>query len=543
MIVVEYDVELKLETIWGSPAKVLQILKSWILSQRWIGNIIGKHHELVVKDQFLLSDAPNHLIIGFLLELFTERKLQFNYFIPLEFSRKRMNSLEYPIILKCTNGPLFIGPAEIDNLFFELILKNFVKTNEFLTLNLNLIQFQEFSPEVANFNTLISKKSLGRGDTTNSLYETEWLNGSRLVFKISRILSPNPEVKMLKLLYKKGFHHIPQPLGSLSVKIADKSYPLVLILKYIEAAGDGGIIFWNDLNTQLKNWKISNALETKQLNNTLERLGQIVADLHYYSSQINDDLFKPEPIYKNDIKKWKNNMRKMLKFIQDHFKMEHFSDIGLQPLLQSFEKCFNRFLTNPHWQLLEGSLKIKIHQDLHLAQMLTTKSSDGISYFILDFEGDPLLSPEDKFQKDPIFRDLAGVFNAFHYITFNALRDIFHRKERLTAEKFASLYLGTIEPAINSSSFSNFGLKLIEFAKNWKKYNQNIFYRNYIKQLKKHDFDFQMNLDNIIHLQYLLNIFRAERFIKELHYETLFRRLNIFIPLVGFLDIFTKDGT
>jgi len=343
---------------------------------------------------------------------------------------------------------------------------------------------------------------------------------------------------MVKKLYLEGFHHVPQPLGRLTVKIGHQTYPLILVSEYINATGDGGIVFWNDINSQLDKWEISSEIKTINLLKTCEKLGQIVADLHYYSSKINDDFFKPESIHQNDINEYKKNLKNLIQPILNKLQIEPLIEKKLHPFLITLEKHMKRLLNHKNWQLLNGIMKIKIHQDLHLAQMLTIETIDGFSYVILDFEGDPLLTPEEKLQKDPTFRDLAAISNAFHYISYNALKKYFSGRSRLEDDKFFELYLKSITPLLNSSTPPISDLKVIEFAKKWKIFYQNSFISSYLSRLKEHKVSFQMNLDNLDIFKYHLKIFRLERFLKELRYEIYFRKHNIFVPLAGLFEIF-----
>src|SRR6266568_2210787 len=56
--------------------------------------------------------------------------------------------------------------------------------------------------------------------------------------------------------------------------------------------------------------------------------------------------------------------------------------------------------------------KIRGHGDYHLGQVL--KTADGFA--ILDFEGEPARSPEERSGKHPPLRDVAGMLRSLSYV-------------------------------------------------------------------------------------------------------------------------------
>lgn len=54
---------------------------------------------------------------------------------------------------------------------------------------------------------------------------------------------------------------------------------------------------------------------------------------------------------------------------------------------------------------------IRIHADYHLGQVLVTEGD----FYIIDFEGEPLLSIPERRRKRPALKDVAGMVRSFHY--------------------------------------------------------------------------------------------------------------------------------
>ena len=61
--------------------------------------------------------------------------------------------------------------------------------------------------------------------------------------------------------------------------------------------------------------------------------------------------------------------------------------------------------------------KIRVHGDYHLGQVLY----NGRDFFIIDFEGEPMLSISERRLKRTPFKDVAGMIRSFHYAAYGQL--------------------------------------------------------------------------------------------------------------------------
>jgi predicted trehalose synthase len=560
----EYNLNYQSDEIWSESKRVVPYLKDWIEIQRWAGTYESPYFTINEMDEFVLFISPSSKIIGFLVELKLKNNpdASFSYFIPLEMAKGVSNNelFKFPIILKCKDENIYIREADLTRQFFQVILNKIVYERKITTKNNNTVQFKRLRPISPEKFEVKLIRELGGGDTTNTNYRITTLDNSNFMTKIYRIFSRNPEVKMLESLYDIGFHKIPEPIAYANINIDTLSYPIILIYKYIDALGDGGLNFWRDLNKQMNYWRPGADIERRTVRQYCEILGRTIANFHISSSKIDDDLFKPEPIIKAQINQWIDRIKRL--FVQ----AERNIDVAHRHLIESAEIVKNYTGERFRWAILEnleGIMKIKIHQDLHLSQMLTVRSDDDIDFVLIDFEGDPLRSPEEKFQKDPFFRDLASICTAFHYIKFNALKEYFVKKTDVGLQRFLEIYpspfvevealkykdhIGDREdyysfPLISKTSrFNNHHvLELIVFAKKWEDFCRNMFVLNYIETLYINNMTFNFDLSDFNLFESVLEIFRAERLIQELYYEVLLRKTQTIIPILGLLELYNED--
>ncbi len=154
------------------------------------------------------------------------------------------------------------------------------------------------------------------------------------------------------------------------------------------------------------------------------------------------------------------------------------------------------------------SHRIRIHGDYHLGQILTTKGD----FVILDFEGEPARTLEDRRRKQCPLKDVAGMLRSFSYAAYTALDTYLQRHPQA-------------DPARQQS--------LEAWARLWQNAVSTEFLRAYRDTL-------QANPDLIpapAEAQALLNAYLLEKALYELLYELNNRPDWVRIPLAGILAL------
>jgi len=249
--------------------------------------------------------------------------------------------------------------------------------------------------------------------------------GNKYFFKLYRKLfrEINPEVEMLQFLTETGgFKNIPAFSGSLIYErpgIAPVT--LGLMMQKVSSKSDSWVATGDDLNDFLfmfvdKLFGVKDDVFEK-----VELLGKRTAEMHLalLSDKKNKD-FKPEK-YNPEYIQWLQGhlgklLEKRINLLKENYarldkNAKALADdfINSEAIIKSFfEKIGNNDLQ---------SLRIRIHGDYHLGQVLFT----GTDYLIIDFEGEPESSITDRKIKHSPLKDVAGMIRSFHYAVCSKL--------------------------------------------------------------------------------------------------------------------------
>jgi maltose alpha-D-glucosyltransferase/alpha-amylase len=237
-------------------------------------------------------------------------------------------------------------------------------------------------------------------------------------------------------------------------------------------------------------------------------LGKRTAELHIaLSKETDNNEFRPEPfsrLYQRSLyqsmqsylKKVFTLLRKNMKKLPENTK-ESVDKLLLQEnrIIELYKNIFKKKIS---------ALKIRIHGDYHLGQVLYT----GNDFFIIDFEGEPARSLSERRLKKSVLKDVAGMIRSFHYVSNTALlKHITIRPEDIPV----------LEPWTNL----------------WYQYVAGIFLKSYIETAKNTHLFPENNEDFTM----LLTSFLLEKAVYELGYELNNRPEWTSIPIKGILQL------
>jgi maltose alpha-D-glucosyltransferase/alpha-amylase len=312
---------------------------------------------------------------------------------------------------------------------------------------------------------LPASRSTGEQSNTSVRY------GEKLILKLFRRPSsgPNPDCEMVHHLSEEcGFPHIPRFGGSLEfVDRQGARFTLGMLQEQVANQGDGWTWSLEELRLYYEAHAVESApaalveaskrpllpLSEEPLPEAISTsmglyleavatLGRRTAEMHLTLAAPSDDpAFQPQPLDKSDLGLLAHQFRERASDELDGLKsrLAALPDDLVElvgPLLARRRQVLAAFR---RLEETEASLqKIRIHGDFHLGQVLRARGD----FVVLDFEGEPARSPEERRAMQSPLKDVAGMLRSFSYAAHAALASYLTRRpqDADTLEPWARLW-------------------------------------------------------------------------------------------------------
>ena len=254
------------------------------------------------------------------------------------------------------------------------------------------------------------------------------LLGDRLFLKTYRHLQNGigPELEMGRFLTDVvGFEHCVPVAGSVDFHATDGAvYTLALLQAQVENQGDAWTYTVERLARLLESYDSADDKKHEDTGPMVARmqvLARRIAELHLaLARRTGNHAFDPEPIRSDDLKHWaaavRDECRRTLDALSSHRKA------WAEPLAALAQRVaeaapaliarINRVLLSP-----AAGVKTRLHGDLHLGQVLVSRDD----FVLIDFEGEPTRTLEERCAKHSALRDVAGMLRSFDYARHAAL--------------------------------------------------------------------------------------------------------------------------
>jgi maltose alpha-D-glucosyltransferase / alpha-amylase len=271
-----------------------------------------------------------------------------------------------------------------------------------------------------------------RGSSSNTVISI----GERLMLKGYRRLrtGSNPELEMGRYLTEAVHYPNCAPLaGALEYIGNDGQTRLLAMLQgYVANQGDGWTYSLEYVQRHLEQYRTTPAGEAGPVNAHEAYLALIrvlavrTAELHRALAQpTQDPAFAPQALTRADIDAYReramDEARGALDLLTSGVEQIPAADRDRAgAVLAQRDQLTARIdaLANQEPQ----GVKIRIHGDFHLGQVLVTRND----FVIIDFEGEPGHSLEQRSAKQSALRDVAGMLRSFSYVQHSALRNVAH---------------------------------------------------------------------------------------------------------------------
>ena len=244
----------------------------------------------------------------------------------------------------------------------------------------------------------------------------------RVIVKVFRRLEsgPNPDLELNRLLTNIGFESVPSQVGEITyagnLERRHVTIDLAIAQQFISRGSDGWartVAAVSDVlaaatpepSARKRRELVENS--AAPILGELEQLGDTTAGVHVVMDR--DDLppeLLAEPIRPADINAWARRAKSSLNRA-GRAHPQFAKSLGDQAA-DLFDAC--RSLTD--W-----GLKMRIHGDYHLGQVMLTRRG----WMILDFEGEPLRALEERRAKQSPLKDVAGMLRSLSYAASTAL--------------------------------------------------------------------------------------------------------------------------
>ena len=346
----------------------------------------------------------------------------------------------------------------------------------------------------------------------------------KLVLKIYRRLrsGEQPEVEMARFLTQQGFSNTPAFLGCIEHRPADNSDTTVLAaaFAYVANQGDAWGVVTDALQRDLEELEIQAEMSGGAADGGTnfffplaigELLGRRTAELHYALAGPTDETdFAIEPVTAADIADWAAEAAADLAIMFERLESalpglpQSAKDAGMA-VLAAREALVAR--VHRVTQMQPSGARSRIHGDYHLGQVLVARDD----LVIIDFEGEPRRTIDQRRGKSSPLRDVAGMLRSLDYAAATVME---HgtRTGALTGEAAGQRVAKWRE--LNAAQFLSAYRERIAGCPTWP--------------------------DDPEFAEALLDMFTVQKAAYEVVYELANRPAWVAIPLTGLLDIVSR---
>jgi len=266
--------------------------------------------------------------------------------------------------------------------------------------------------------------------------ETEQSNSTALVdsdyvVKLYRKLESglNPEIEIGRFLTDvAGFAHTPALLGSVEYHDGETTSAVAVVHGFVENQGDGWTVTSAYLDRYVDEQRLLTGTDTPDASKEqipylryMAQTGKRLAELHLALAS-RDDIaaFAPEPVAPEQVDAWVADVGRYAERVIDDLRQRREqlreSDRSLIDQLLALREQIGPRLASLFPRNSAG-MSIRHHGDFHLGQLLIVKED----IFIIDFEGEPRRSLDERRRKAPAARDVAGLLRSIDYSAIAAL--------------------------------------------------------------------------------------------------------------------------
>jgi maltose alpha-D-glucosyltransferase/alpha-amylase len=335
------------------------------------------------------------------------------------------------------------------------------------------------------------------------------------ILKLFRTLKAgiHPDVEVPRFLRTRaGFANTPALLASMRLDDASGSATSGMVQTFLTGSSDA----WTYALSKGKSYFVAGNEPFNWFPGDAKRLGTVTREMHdALASDEADPAFAPEPATHEDLDRWTSrvttSIRDSLALLEAQLQAPRFpaQRVAEGKALVSRRDHFTAWIEEIADALGDDlGMLTRVHGDYHLGQLLRTSAGD---FSIIDFEGEPSRTLDERREKTSPLRDVAGMLRSFAYAA-----------ARLAMSVEQSLDMPTRE---------------LRSAR-WERDVRAAFLAGYLENV---DDDAPGVLpEDAEHVHMLIALFEAEKAFYELAYELNNRPDWAWIPMRGISKLLTK---
>jgi maltose alpha-D-glucosyltransferase/alpha-amylase len=413
-------------------------LPRFIETQRWYAAKGAPIERARISDHVVWQEGKLGWVLALLDVETTEQPA--SYFMPLalaweERDEERVRNLSTSAIAKVRQQANVgvMGDAFADEAFCRAIVTAVSKSRDIATAQ-GKLQFRPTAvfAQLTGADVASLPAARPQGSSSNTIV----VMGERLVLKGYRRLrdGASPELEMGRYLTEVVRYWNCAPLaGVLEYTGNDGRTKLLAMLQaYVPNQGDGWTYALEYLRRHLEVHRTAPATDALPVNAhegflvMIRTLAKRTAELHAaLATRTGNADFDPEPLSRADLDGYRQRAlgeaRNALALLKSTLEQIPAADRDKANEVLSHQDGLLARVEAAASEDAQGQ-KIRIHGDYHLGQVLVTRND----FVIVDFEGEPGNSIEQRRAKQSPLRDVAGMLRSFSYVEHSALRSVAH---------------------------------------------------------------------------------------------------------------------
>ena len=382
---------------------LLPILRQRLPGYRWFGDKDEIIAEIAVADAQAVALGGDWLV-PMILDIRYQRGSGARYFVPLAATLSGGSAQDRLATISCDDGDWTLCEA-FERPSFAGWLLDQLAADAVTPLSKGALQWRSFD-RLKDY--LSAARTGGTRVTAADQSNTSVIFGDALFLKVFRRLrsglDPDQEIGCF-LHDRTSFHRSPKPVGAATYQSGEATYPIAVAQCFVPSVADGWTYSLHHLGTG----------DAETLSVLIHQLGVRTAELHTaLASDPTDPSFSPEVITERDAHSWMTATRHRLVTTATDLmqRRSHVPPEIDRLILDVYDRQSELLHQTEGFAALVGRWKVRVHGDYHLGQVLRTVRDD---WLILDFEGEPSRSLEERRAKTSPLKDVAGLTRSLAY--------------------------------------------------------------------------------------------------------------------------------